>query len=191
MSQSRGTPLLAPLLAGAIALSAQAHHHDAGPPQAADAATADALQPLVPEARRPRPDLITGGQPGPEAWADLAARGVTTVVNLRPDAELEGRDAEAEVEQAGMAYHAIPVSGAADLDAANAARLWHLVEAADGPVLVHCASGNRVGALLALGAAWEGGVAPEQALEFGRAAGLTSPRLEEQVRERLGLPAQE
>lgn len=183
-------------LACALAVGACAHGPGATaqvPDPVADGAVdaAGADEGLVPGLRRPRPGLLSGGQPGPEAWSELAAQGVTTVINLRTAEEMDGRDAAAEVEAAGMTYHGLPISGVGDLDAENAAALWRLVEAAPGPVLVHCASGNRVGALLALGAAQEGGMPPEQALEFGRSAGLASPRLEPQVRERLGLPPQE
>ncbi len=44
-----------------------------------------------------------------------------------------------------------------------------------GPVLLHCASGNRVGALLALRARMHG-ASPEEALELGNEAGLSSLR---------------
>ena len=42
-----------------------------------------------------------------------------------------------------------------------------------GPVLLHCASGNRVGALLSLRAHMQG-ASPEEALELGTEAGLSS-----------------
>ena len=42
------------------------------------------------------------------------------------------------------------------------------------PLLVHCASGNRVGGLLALMQARSGTMTTEQALEFGRSAGMGS-----------------
>jgi protein tyrosine phosphatase (PTP) superfamily phosphohydrolase (DUF442 family) len=74
------------------------------------------------------------------------------------------------------------------VDGDSARRLWTLLKTSDAPVFVHCASGNRAGALLAIGAARFGGMAPDAAIEFGRRAGLSS--LEPVVRERLGLPAQ-
>ena len=61
-----------------------------------------------------------------------------------------------------------------------------MLQRESGAVLVHCASGNRVGALIAIGAAKAGGMAPEAALELGKAAGLTSA--EPRVRELLQLP---
>ena len=47
------------------------------------------------------------------------------------------------------------------------------------PAMVHCASGNRVGAMLALKAAWIDGASPEEALQLGVDAGLT--RLHDRV----------
>ena len=65
----------------------------------------------VPGLHAPKANLITGGQPEADAWPVMAARGVTTVINLRPDAELSGRDEAAEVAAAGMRYHQLPVDG--------------------------------------------------------------------------------
>ena len=51
------------------------------------------------------------------------------------------------------------------------------------PVIIHCASGNRVGALLALRANLIQGKSASEALAFGKAAGLTT--LEDAVKQRL------
>lgn len=139
----------------------------------------------IPNLRRPNERILSGGQPGADAWRRLAAQGFTTVINLRP-AEMNGRNEAAEVTAAGMSYLELPVSGAADITIANGAALWHAVEGAPGPVLVHCASGNRVGALLAIGAANGGGMDKREALEFGKAAGLSNA--EPRVREVLQQP---
>lgn len=127
----------------------------------------------IPNQHQPRPDLLTGGQPDATAWTDLAAHGVTTVINLRPPAEMAGRNERAEVQSAGLAYREVPVDGMAGMTLSNARILQSLLAEAKGRVVVHCASGNRVGALLALAAA-DGGMPPEDALAFGRAAGLAS-----------------
>src|SRR5699024_12708494 len=56
----------------------------------------------------------------------------------------------------------------------NARKLDTLLdEHAAMPTLVHCASGNRVGALMALRAAWVQGKSKEEALAIGRRWGLT------------------
>ena len=147
------------------------------------------IERLVPQARQPRPTLVTGGQPAPDAWDALRREGITTVINLRPTSEQEGRDERAEVDAAGLRYVHIPVAGAADITATNADALASALREADGPVLVHCASGNRVGALLALGAA-RAGMPVEEAIAHGRSAGLGSA--EAVVRQRLdAAPAQD
>lgn len=140
----------------------------------------------VPNARQPRDGLITGGQPDAAAWKQLAAQGVRTVVNLRSPAEMGERNEAAEVAAAGLAYREVPVVGADDITEAKGRELWSLLQGESGTVLVHCASGNRVGALIALGAAKAGGMAPQAALELGKASGLTGA--EPRVRELLGLP---
>jgi rhodanese-related sulfurtransferase len=48
-----------------------------------------------------------------------------------------------------------------------------LAEAKDGKVLLHCASGNRVGAMLALRARWLQGKSADEAMAIGKASGMT------------------
>lgn len=145
----------------------------------------DGLAP-VPGIRQPKPGLYTAGQPQAGQWRGIADAGVATVINLRPDAELEGRDARAEVDAAGMRYVHIPVAGKEDITDQNADALASALRQADGPVLVHCASGNRVGALLALGAV-RAGMPVEEAIAYGRSAGMASA--EAAVRERIAQDA--
>lgn len=144
-----------------------------------------AAEDLLPNARRPSPDLLTGGQPSPEQLEALAAAGYTTIIDLRTEGEKGApADEPEQVEALGLAYVRIPVAGADGLTEANARELDRVLEAAAGPAVIHCASGNRVGALLALRAHLDGAT-PEVALEHGLDAGLT--RLEPAVRELLGL----
>ena len=70
--------------------------------------------------------------------------------------------------------------GAGDINYDKARELAELLDRAEGPILLHCASANRVGALLALNVYEETGNT-ELALETGRAAGMT--RLEKVVTE--------
>jgi protein tyrosine phosphatase (PTP) superfamily phosphohydrolase (DUF442 family) len=80
----------------------------------------------------------------------------------------------------------LPIQGGYDLNQANAQKLDQCLNAAgDQPILVHCMSGNRVGALFALRAYWLQGASPEQALAIGLKYGLT--KLEPVIRQMLGL----
>lgn len=163
--------LLVLLLASACAAPAAPDDGAAVGTDSANAMAATTLDSMIPGFRQPRIDLFTGGQPTSAAWPALGAAGVRTVINLRPDSELDGRDESAEVAAAGMAYRQIAVAGADDITMANALALWKLIDQAEGKVAVHCASGNRVGALLALGAARHG-MDTEAAVAFGKSAGL-------------------
>lgn len=153
--------------------------------QPKEAVAAPVAGPVSVVLHAPRPGLYTAGQPAPSDWAAIAAKGVRTVINLRPDSELEDRDVGAEVRAAGMAYHHIPVAGMDGITAENASRLSVLLDDAEGPVLVHCSTANRVGGLLAI-AAVQDGMNADAALAFGRTAGMKST--EARVREVLGLP---
>ncbi|MFC7301786.1 beta-lactamase hydrolase domain-containing protein [Cognatiluteimonas weifangensis] len=147
-------------------------------PDAAAAPEVALLQPL--------PGLFTAGQPAASDWPAIKARGVRTVINLRAPGELHDRDEAAEVRTAGLRYLEIPVAGADGINAANARALHAaLAPAHGGGVLVHCASGNRAGALLALEQKDFDGVAPERALEIGISAGVTG--LEGRLRQALGI----
>lgn len=129
-------------------------------------------------------DLWIAGQISAADIAALADAGVKTVVNLRPDSEMTF-DEQSAVEAAGMSYVSIPVAGAAGVTKANAARLSESL-AGSGPVMVHCASANRVGALFAIARFDQGGVSIDEAVAYGRARGLTT--LEPLIRQSLAAP---
>jgi uncharacterized protein (TIGR01244 family) len=123
--------------------------------------------------RHPRAGLVTAGQPAAGDWNALAAAGIRAVINLRPQAEMQGRDERAEVAAAGMRYIELPIATSADITPESAQRLAALLGEAEGPVLVHCGSGNRVGGLLAVAMA-QSGMQTDEAIEFGRGAGMKS-----------------
>lgn len=128
---------------------------------------------------------IAGGQPSEEDLAALAGKGFVAVIDLRGEDEDRGFDEAAAAAANGLEYSPLPISGAEAINTENALKLGELLDAYDGPVLVHCGSSNRVGALVALLEA-ERGATSDAALEAGRAAGLTNERLEGIVLERLG-----
>lgn len=125
----------------------------------------------------PEPNRYAGGQPDAETLAALAAQGVKHVINMRPHAETPDIDPAAMAADAGMTYWNLPIAGPGDLSRANVQALDEkLAEIGDEPVLIHCASSNRVGALIALRAVWLHEVAPDGALALGERYGLTKMR---------------
>lgn len=127
--------------------------------------------------------IYFGGQPTAAALATARKMGVKVVVNIRSDQEMAALDFDeaALVEQLGMEYVAIPVTpqtfGPADADA-----LKDVLRKTSGPVLIHCGSSNRVGALWAMYLQRHRSVALDDAIELGRKAGLRSENLVETVR---------
>ncbi len=138
----------------------------------------------IPNFLTPSASISTGGRAQPADLQDAKDQGLQTIVNLCPISEDPGFDEAALVASLGMSYINIPVAGAADLSADKARELSRVLAAQSGPVLVHCASGNRVGALFALKAFHVDGANLEDALTIGRAHGLKA--MEPQVRALLG-----
>lgn len=140
----------------------------------------DSLPPELSERfTSPGEGLVTGGQPSQTDLEQLKNTGVTKVINLRgPDEEAPYHE-KAAAEELGLAYVSLPISGAADVTSENAEKL-HQVLNDNETVFLHCATGNRVGALLAIRAYEIEGKPADEALAFGRAAGLGS--LEEKVK---------
>ncbi len=100
--------------------------------------------------------LVTG-QIGPQDMPVVAALGVTTIVNNRPDGEEPGQPSNAEIEAAaraaGIAWHHIPVAGGF-----SRAQVDALAEAMEAPgeALLFCRSGTRSTYLWALARATRG-----------------------------------
>lgn len=137
----------------------------------------------IPQARTAMPDILTGGQPTDEHLKAAKAQGVKVVVNLRSDGEKAEYESQIKlVEELGMKYVHIPIDGKTGegLTEENAKKLAELL-AGDKPMLLHCASGQRVGALLALKAFYVDKAAPDAALKLGKDNGLSKPELEKIV----------
>ncbi len=127
--------------------------------------------------------ISSAGQPDEAALQVYADSGFVAVVDLRTTGENRGMaDEQAVVEALGMEYIALPIDGAEAVNFENASALADVLDRFDEPVLVHCGSANRVGALLALGKAQDGADADE-AIAYGKAAGMTG--LENRVRKVL------
>jgi protein tyrosine phosphatase (PTP) superfamily phosphohydrolase (DUF442 family) len=131
--------------------------------------------------------LFIAGQPDDAALDEAQRQGVAAIINLRGPTEMDWDEASAAVAR-NMAYHQVPLSGAdPEFDPAVIARISSLVERySDRRVLVHCASGNRAAAWLAIHLVQDHAMTTNAALEVARPAGLTYAPLEGKVRRFLG-----
>lgn len=151
-----------------------------GMTQSATAAEGGLLTAL-PDLRQPQDHRLVSGALDAADVGRIRAAGVKHLINLRTAEESEGFDEARIATDLGLDYHAIPIAGAQSLTKENAQRLDELLEqSGDELTLVHCASGNRVGALIAVREAWINGQPTEAAIAEGKRWGLTS--LEQAVR---------
>lgn len=130
---------------------------------------------------------ILCGQPDEAGLRHAAALGITTVVNVREASEMEalGFDEEALVATLGMKYRSDPIPPEGDF-----ATVYHRTHM-DVPtwsgggsprVLIHDATGDRVGALWAIYTSTRYHRTADEAVEAGRKAGLHSTAMIEAVR---------
>ena len=141
----------------------------------------------IPGYRVIRAGLAVGGQPSPEALTRLGEMGFKTIVNLRTRRE-GALEEEPAVRATGLDYVWVPVSPSTfslrDIEAVESV----LDDPGSAPVLLHCASSNRVGAVWAAIRVRDGRTL-EEAEAAGRAAGLRSPALWEAVLRVLDIAA--
>lgn len=114
------------------------------------------------------------GQPSEDELNALPQDGFSAVINLRPTSEWEF-DETAVVKAAGMDYYLLPIAGAADITVDNAQKLQQLLQqVGEARTLLHCASANRIGALIALGEAAFNGKDLASAIAIGKEWGLSA-----------------
>ena len=131
----------------------------------------------------PEPGIFASGRLDAADVERIAGSGIGHVIDLTLDHETPEFDEAAAMHAAGVGYSNLPVSGADDLERDHVLAFDALLQEAERPLLVHCASGNRVGAMAALRAAWVEGKPMDEAIAIGKAWGLAG--LEPEVRERI------
>ena len=132
------------------------------------------------QASEPEKGVLAAGQPSGEQLQVLAEEGYRSVIDLRPAEEPHGFDEAEAARENGLAYVNIPVT-LAGLDQTTIDRFLAAFKEVERPVLLHCATSNRVGALYYAWLVLEQGMAEGEAVERARAAGLKSPELEDRI----------
>jgi len=144
------------------------------------AQTQKLLSPDVPRVLCLDESFATGGQPGGEAYAKAAAAGFRSVVNLRT--ANEGIDLAREralVESKKLRFFNIPVNSSAPRPEQADEFLRVARDKTNHPMLVTCATANRVGAFMMIFRVVEQGWNEEKALAEALAIGLRSDRLKQ------------
>lgn len=110
-------------------------------------------------------DISISGQPTEATLRALAAEGVTTVVSTRTGIEMAhlSFDESALLDELGVSYAHVPMGGHDGYTPSQVEVFARIVEASDGPVHLHCASGGRARLLWMAYLVEYEGVTPEEA----------------------------
>ena len=117
-------------------------------------------------------DFIFGGQPTIEALQWLKAQGITTIINLRSEKEMDfvADNAFAEnqqVEQMGMNYINLPMDGKS-YKPETVEEFSEILKSVKGKVFIHCGSCYRVTYLFMAYLLKEESYTAEQVFTFGK-----------------------
>lgn len=141
--------------------------------------TLESIAGMLPNGSAPLDGVVTAGQLNAAHVRQLKDAGITSVVDLRAPNEPRDFDEAAAFRAEGIEYHNIPVVqgllGPREFDDMRA-----LLRSTDKrPMVVHCGSANRVGALLIPYLVLDENRTPEEALRIARDVGLRSAPLAE------------
>ncbi|HJU84103.1 MAG TPA: sulfur transferase domain-containing protein [Holophagaceae bacterium] len=126
--------------------------------------------------------FIVQGEPDDATFKALKAAGITSVVNLRTDAEGPFEVEAHAVGLAGAGYTRCPTEREPSDAALDAFRKTLRELPRGGAVLLHCASGNRAAGALYTFMVLDRGMDQEKALAVAQGAGLHSPATEAAVK---------
>lgn len=129
-------------------------------------------------------NFATGAQPAATAYSKAAASGFRSVLSLRTASEgVDHARERAQVEAAKLRYYNIPVESAHPRREQADEFLRLLKDAGNHPMLITCASANRVGAFMMIFRVTEQGWSEAQALAEAGKIGLRSDNLREFARQ--------
>ena len=128
-------------------------------------------------------DIFLAGQPSAADFAEFKKRGVKSVLNVRTKEEIDFDEAKT-LKDLGLSYHHIPIAGPNALTDENFDKIRKLLNTKEErPLLFHCASANRVGAVWLAHRVLDGGLTYDAALIEAKAVGLSAPALEAKAKD--------
>jgi len=131
----------------------------------------------VVNAAQPLPNLATSGQPRAEQFEALRAAGAEVILDIRDPMEPRPLDEAEVVRKLGMEYVNVSVRQGALDDSTMEAVLAELRRNRERPVLLHCASANRVGGVLIPYLILDHAMEEAEAVEIAMRIGLRGPDL--------------
>lgn len=127
--------------------------------------------------------IFLASQPSPADLEQAQKGGVKSVINLRHHSENTEFDEPAVVAGLGLNYYNLPWNGPDELTDKIFDDSRELLRTVERPVLLHCSSANRVGAVWIPYRVLDQGADAETAVEEARVIGLKSPDYEAKARD--------
>jgi uncharacterized protein (TIGR01244 family) len=125
--------------------------------------------------------VACGGATTPEAVPEIKKMGYKSIINLRlpsePGANVEGEAAAAKT--AGINFYSIPFSGQSPDPKVADKFLETITTSGNEPAYIHCAAGNRAGAMWMIKRLAVDHWDTDRAFAEATALGLTSPALKQ------------
>jgi protein tyrosine phosphatase (PTP) superfamily phosphohydrolase (DUF442 family) len=122
--------------------------------------------------------FATAGQPSERAFTKVAASGFRSVLSLRTaDEGIDLKRERSLVEENGLRYFNIPVVSSAPRPEQADEFIKLVKEKSNHPMLINCASANRVGAFMMIYRVLEQGWSEEKALDEALKIGLRGDEL--------------
>lgn len=127
--------------------------------------------------------VFLASQPQPDDFRQAKKGGIKSVLNLRLPEENPGFDEPKLMDELGLAYHNVGYNGPDMLTDKVLNHVRELLnDPGNKPMLVHCSSANRVGAVWLAHRAIDGGLDYSDALQEAKIVGLKSPAYEQKVK---------
>jgi uncharacterized protein (TIGR01244 family) len=125
--------------------------------------------------------IFLASQPSAADFEQASMGGIRTVINLRHDFEMPDMNEQEVVQGLGLNYVHVPWNGPDELTDEILDALRMELGQAERPILLHCASANRVGAVWLAHRMLDGGLSADEAKAEAKVVGLKSPAYEAKV----------
>ena len=121
-------------------------------------------------------DLLVAGQLQEGDFKLAKEKGITVIINNRPDDEQVGQlsstEAKALCDKLDIEYHYLPMENGKPLPDGLVEQVSSIIDDATGTVLAHCRSGMRSTILWALGKVGQGELTADEAFACANNAGI-------------------
>lgn len=127
-------------------------------------------------------NLYLAGQPSIDSLNSIKDLGVSSIINLRGESEMDFSEEKAKSISLGLNYHQFPIVVDGKLNKENCEKLSNMINDSD-PHFIHCGSANRVGGWLITYLVQFRNFSFEDAVTIAQNNGLSNPAFIDQAKE--------